>query len=99
MFAITAYWMQVFPMPKKVVKKIQMICRNFLWSGTTKIREKTLVASDKIFYFKTACGLNLTSLLEWNVATVSKMLYNLQAKADKLYVKSMNEYSQRAKTS
>lgn len=57
-----------------------------------KLGKKALVAWDKIFYFKAACGLNLTSLLEWNVATVSKMLYSLQGKADKLYIKWMNEY-------
>ncbi|XP_058784807.1 uncharacterized protein LOC131659667 [Vicia villosa] len=92
LFAITAYWMHVFPIPKKVLHRIEAICRTFLWSGTDNINRKSPIAWDTICYSKAAGGMNTTSLVEWNVATISKLLWNIQAKEDKMWIKWMNAY-------
>lgn len=47
---------------------------------------------DKICDPKIAGGLNITPLLEWNQATMSKLLWNLQVKANKLWVKWIDVY-------
>ncbi|KAL5190422.1 putative ribonuclease H protein [Glycine soja] len=42
--AIAQYWMSVFPIPKKVIQKIDSICRSFIWSGSVEVKRKSLVA-------------------------------------------------------
>ncbi|XP_058725372.1 uncharacterized protein LOC131596660 [Vicia villosa] len=37
--AILSYWMQAFPIPKKVIGKVESICRNFLWSAKAEGRK------------------------------------------------------------
>ncbi|XP_058727545.1 uncharacterized protein LOC131599062 [Vicia villosa] len=92
LFGITAYWMNVFPMPKGVIKHIEAICRNIMWKGNTDKTNKALVAWDFICNPKGAGGLSITSLKEWNIATMGKLFWNIQAKADKLWVKWVNTY-------
>lgn len=75
LFSITAYLMQVFLMPKKVIKKIEAICRRYLWSG---VKKKAHIAWDKVCYPKEVGGMNFTSLSEWNIATISKLLWNMK---------------------
>jgi hypothetical protein len=50
------------------------------------------VAWEKICEPKIAGGLNITSLVEWNQATIGKLLWNLQSKADKHWVKWIDAY-------
>ncbi|XP_058741843.1 uncharacterized protein LOC131614245 [Vicia villosa] len=33
--AITQYWMHCLPLPKAVLKRVDSICRNFIWTGVT----------------------------------------------------------------
>lgn len=47
---------------------------------------------DKLCDPKNAGVLNITSLIEWNLTTMLKLLWNLEAKADKLLVKRVDEY-------
>lgn len=37
LFGISLYWLQIFPLPKKVFKHIEGLCRSFMWSGTDVI--------------------------------------------------------------
>lgn len=45
LMTISGYWMQVFPLPKSVVKRVDSICKELLWSGKANGR-KALVAWD-----------------------------------------------------
>lgn len=56
--------MQVFPLPKKVLKHIESICRTFLWTGKEEVSRKAPVAWEKVCDPKSAGGLNVTALLE-----------------------------------
>ncbi|KHN14066.1 Putative ribonuclease H protein, partial [Glycine soja] len=42
--AIAMYWMQCFPLPQFVLRKINAICRSFVWTGKQEISKKSLVA-------------------------------------------------------
>ena len=42
------YWCQIIVLPKKVIKEIQIICRNFLWTGLDANSRKARVAWDTI---------------------------------------------------
>ncbi|XP_058753184.1 uncharacterized protein LOC131626385 [Vicia villosa] len=90
--AMTSYWMQVYPMPKKVIHHICAICRSFLWSSRDEISRKSPIAWESVSEPKKVGGLNLVDLNCWNKATIIKLLWNLQAKADKLWVMWMHVY-------
>lgn len=88
----------MFPLPRKVLKHIEAICRNFLWTGRELNSKKAPVAWDKVCDPKSSGGLNVTSLLEWNVAALSKMIWNIHAKSDKLWVKWIHMYFLKGKS-
>lgn len=44
----TAYWLQLFPISKKVMKHIESMCRSFLWSGSEVPTKKAHVAWEKV---------------------------------------------------
>ncbi|XP_058776509.1 uncharacterized protein LOC131650795 [Vicia villosa] len=92
LFSITSYWMHVFLIPKKVIKHVEALCRNFIWRGTQEITKKAHVAWDFVCNPRGAGGLSITSLREWNITTMGKLIWNIQAKADKLWVKWIKMY-------
>ncbi|XP_058760201.1 uncharacterized protein LOC131633505 [Vicia villosa] len=42
--AMAQFWMQCFPIPKMVIKKIDAICRSFIWTDSKEISRKCPVA-------------------------------------------------------
>ncbi|XP_058776449.1 uncharacterized protein LOC131650760 [Vicia villosa] len=91
LMSIAGYWMQAFPLPKTIIQRIEVICKNFLWSGRA-VGRKALVAWDKICLPTNAGGLNLTYLRAWNKATILKLLWNLYMKSDKLWIRWIGAY-------
>ncbi|CAJ2661953.1 unnamed protein product [Trifolium pratense] len=91
-FAVANYWMQCLPLPKKVIHKINAICRSFLWSGGAVITRKSLVSWDHVCAPKAKGGLNLISLEEWNRANMTKLLWNINNKADSLWIRWIHSY-------
>lgn len=47
-FATTNYWMLRFPVPKKVIHKIEVICRSFMWSGWDETKRISPVKWKKV---------------------------------------------------
>ncbi|XP_058734321.1 uncharacterized protein LOC131606051 [Vicia villosa] len=91
LFAISAYWMQVFYFPKKVIKQIEALCQNYLWSGTM-MSKKAPIAWESVCLPKSAGGLNIISLQVWNKAIMGKLLWNIHKKADKLWIRWLDIY-------
>lgn len=46
--SIKNYWSQLFLIPKKVIKKLKGICRDYLWQGSIVASKKAWVAWDKV---------------------------------------------------
>jgi hypothetical protein len=91
-FVVANYWMQCLPLPKKVIHKINAICRYFLWSGGAVVTRKSPVAWDLVCAPKAHGGLGLISLIEWNQANLAKLLWNIYSKADSLWIKWIHSY-------
>ncbi|XP_058768924.1 uncharacterized protein LOC131642722 [Vicia villosa] len=91
LMSISSYWMSVFPLPKKIIQKIEALCRNFLWSAKTDGR-KALVAWEHLCEPRNAGGLNFKKLLFWNRATIMKLLWNIHNKNDKLWIRWLDIY-------
>ncbi|XP_074317710.1 uncharacterized protein LOC141653760 [Silene latifolia] len=44
-----SYWASIFLLPKSIIKRIESICRNYLWDGTAEYHRVPLIAWDKIY--------------------------------------------------
>ncbi|XP_058784809.1 uncharacterized protein LOC131659669 [Vicia villosa] len=69
-----------------------LIQSDFFWCNKGDISRKSLIAWESICEPRNARGLNLVELNYWNKATIIKLLWNLQAKSDKLWVIWMHTY-------
>ncbi|CAK8572589.1 unnamed protein product [Lathyrus sativus] len=85
--ATVQYWMQCLPLPKAVIRKIDSICRSFIWTGKDSISRKCLVAWNRTCCPTTQGGLNLLNLQVWNKVLLLKCLWNLCRKTNNLWVK------------
>lgn len=66
------YFMSLFPIPKKVIEKINKITRAFLWSGDSEKKAISLVAWKSIQLPKSMGGLGIGNMLHRNLAMLSK---------------------------
>ncbi|CAI8596892.1 unnamed protein product [Vicia faba] len=73
-FAITQFWLQCLPLPKFVLKKIDALCKSFIWNGTHEISRKSPVAWKKFCSPMNQGGLNVINLAVWNKVTMLKCL-------------------------
>ncbi|XP_058761495.1 uncharacterized protein LOC131634890 [Vicia villosa] len=90
--AITQYWMHCLPLPKAVLKKIDSICRTFIWSGKATQGKKSPVAWKQVCRPLKAGGLNILNLHTWNSVAMLKNLWAICMKGDNLWVKWVHTY-------
>ncbi|CAK8530499.1 unnamed protein product [Lathyrus sativus] len=92
LYTITTYWMQCIWFPKGVINKINAICRSFLWTGGNTSSRKSPVAWDNVCKPHVQSGLNVMNLEMWNSMFVIKLLWNIYAKSDDLWVRWLHAY-------
>ncbi|CAK8534098.1 unnamed protein product [Lathyrus sativus] len=92
LYAITSYWMQCVCFPKTVIRRINAICRTFLWTGGNSSSRKSLIAWDKICKPAAKGGLNVLDLVVWNSMFMMKLLWNISMKTDDLWVRWIHAY-------
>ncbi|CAI8592592.1 unnamed protein product [Vicia faba] len=76
-----------FPLLKAVSKRIDVVCRTFVWTGKTDASKKSPVAWSKVCSPSKQGGLGLKNLVVWNQVTLLKCLWNICNKGDSLWVK------------
>ncbi|KAH0682843.1 hypothetical protein KY289_020595 [Solanum tuberosum] len=86
LISMQAFWSQIFLLPKQVLKRIETMCKRFLWNGETQVKGKALVAWDILCWPKVAGGLNVIDIYMWNKAAILKHLWDLNKKKDKLWI-------------
>lgn len=91
-FTIANYWMQTFSLSKKVIEHIEGMCRRFLWAGKESPSRKAPIAWDYVCDHVDDGGLNITSVKEWNKATLGKLLWNLGTLKDKMWIQWIHYY-------
>ncbi|XP_075074519.1 uncharacterized protein LOC142162107 [Nicotiana tabacum] len=74
------------------MKKIETICKTFLWTGGTYASKRALLSWDKVCPPKTAGGFHVLDIQIWNKAAICKLLWNLCRKKDKLWVRWIHLY-------
>ncbi|XP_074304835.1 uncharacterized protein LOC141639660 [Silene latifolia] len=81
------YWAAMFVIPKAAIKRVETICRNFLWDSSTEYHRVPLVGWDKVTRPKTEGGLGIKKAEVWNVASVGKLVNWIYTKPDRLWIK------------
>ncbi|VFQ95756.1 unnamed protein product [Cuscuta campestris] len=79
---VQSFWLQAFPVQKYVLDRITSMCRGFLWGS-----KFSKVAWVDICKPRVEGGLGLKDANTWNNALLCKLLWNLAAKKDTLWVK------------
>ncbi|XP_021836221.2 uncharacterized protein [Spinacia oleracea] len=73
LMSISVYWGKIFLLPKSVIKKINAVCRAYLWFGTYDDSRPGPVSWNNLYGSKTQGGLGFRNLAWWNQAAVGKL--------------------------
>ena len=74
------------------MKEIQAFCRLFLWTGEKNPSKKALVSWAQLCLPRVAGGLNIKDIGLWNKAAVTKLLWAITFKKDRLWCKWVDTY-------
>ncbi|XP_074297960.1 uncharacterized protein LOC141628769 [Silene latifolia] len=89
--SLYTYWTSIFLIPKGVLRKIDSICRNYLWDGSCIYVRTPLVNWDQVCTPKKEGGLGLKNSFTWNTATMGKLVWWIYSKPDSLWVKWVHQ--------
>ena len=62
LYTIQNYWCRQFLLPKSVLKKLNQLCSNFFWNGSTNAGKRARVSWKDICYPKAEGGLGLKNI-------------------------------------
>lgn len=74
------------------MKHVDSLCRSFLWTVSETVSMKAPISWDHICDPVAAGGWNVIDLGVWNQATIGKMLWNLNAKKDRIWIHWVNQF-------
>ncbi|XP_020249132.1 uncharacterized protein LOC109826514 [Asparagus officinalis] len=74
-------------LPAKVLHKIDVLCRDFLWGKTDQVFKTPLVAWEKICKEKKYGGLGIFSTATWNIASGLKLIWYIHINKEWLWIK------------
>ncbi|KAL8472289.1 hypothetical protein ACS0TY_029490 [Phlomoides rotata] len=83
---ICCYWLSVLPMPATIIKRIESICKTYLWGS-----RRGLVAWEDVCRPKNRGGLGLRDLTTWNSALLAKIIWDVHNKKDSIWIKWVSE--------
>nr|KAJ0201063.1 hypothetical protein LSAT_V11C600298600 [Lactuca sativa] len=89
---IPVYWASVVLIPKGIIKEVESIMRNFLWSSGKNSKGAAKISWKKICKPKIYGGLGLKNLKEWNIALLSSRVWKIISGHDSLWVKWVKYY-------
>lgn len=83
--SMQSYWVQIFILPKKLIKEVIVVCRKFLWSRSEN-SNKAPVAWKTMCLPRSCGGLNIKDMVIWNEAAFIKILWATSEKKDRLWI-------------
>ncbi|XP_062104535.1 uncharacterized protein LOC133815746 [Humulus lupulus] len=86
LMAIHSYWAQVMIIPKKILHRVNAICRNYFWKGTVDSTSSGQVAWEDMCRPKKEGGLGFRRITKWNEAAIGKYVWVVSSKQDTLWV-------------
>ncbi|XP_074266100.1 uncharacterized protein LOC141588565 [Silene latifolia] len=79
------YWASIFILPKGVLRRIDALCRNYLWDGSTEYVRSPLVSWEKVCVPKDEGGLGIRHNIAWNLASICKLSWWIYSNQDSLW--------------
>ena len=86
------FWASMFILPVTITNEIERIIRDFLWNYGEYKRGKAKIKWDDVCKPKVEGGLGIKSLETWNIAMMSKHVWNLITHKDSLWVMWIYKY-------
>ena len=71
--SICTYWSQLFILPRAVIKKVDAICRNYLWHADPSNTAPGNINWNDVFTPKKLGGLGIRNLARWNEVVVGNL--------------------------
>ncbi|MFS7917032.1 putative RNA-directed DNA polymerase [Helianthus anomalus] len=90
--SIQVFWSSVFILPISVSKEIEKLMRGFLWCHGVLQRGKAKVKWKEVCVPMCQGGLGLKLLRTWNIALISKHVWNVITRKESLWVKWIYSY-------
>ncbi|XP_062081240.1 uncharacterized protein LOC133786042 [Humulus lupulus] len=87
LFSINTYWSLIVILSKAIVKRINQLCRAFLWKGRADYDGPGQVAWEETCKPKKNGGLGFRDVGLWNKCAVGKFVWAIEKKEDNLWVK------------
>ncbi|XP_062089135.1 uncharacterized protein LOC133795693 [Humulus lupulus] len=81
------YWAHIVVLPKRVLCRINEICRAFLWKGLAEFGGPGSVAWDDVCKSKYKGGLGIRHIDLWNLAALRKYVWAIAANKENMWVK------------
>lgn len=78
--------MSIFQLPGKVARMIEWRIRDFLWATKGIENGSHLIGWNRISNQKNVGGLGLANLRDWNIALITKWVWELPMKESPLYI-------------
>ncbi|XP_074316450.1 uncharacterized protein LOC141652751 [Silene latifolia] len=88
--SLYSYWANIFIIPKGVLRRIDALCRNYLWDSSTEFLRSLPVSWEKLSVPKCEGGLGVRNSYFWNAAAVGKLVWWIHSKPDALRVRWVN---------
>lgn len=85
--SLQVYWTSIFLLPVSISNDIESIMRGFLWCHGELKRGKAKVNWVDVCKPRTQGGLGIKPLKTWNIALLSKHVWNIVARRNSLWVK------------
>ena len=90
--SLPVYWASVMLLPKGIIKEVEKLMRNFLWSSGQNSKGIAKVSWNDICKPKKYGGLGLKNLQDWNIALLSSRIWKISSGHDSLWVKWVKFY-------
>ncbi|XP_074293397.1 uncharacterized protein LOC141620421 [Silene latifolia] len=84
--SVSRFMEAMFVLPKGVMDRVNVICRNYLWERSTEFSKAPRVAWAKVCVPKKEGGLGLKQSENWNAALIGKLVWWIVVKQNKLWV-------------
>lgn len=92
LYGMVQFWLNIFPFPEVVIKRVTSICRNFFWTGNTLQSKSALVNWHTVCLPKSEGGLGFFDIKARNNSFLAKLIWNIHLKSDSIWIKWVHHY-------
>ena len=92
LYSIQNFWCTQFFLPKSVFKRLNQLCSNFFWKGSSDSKRGARVKWQEVCHSKDEGGLGLKDILSWNQASMIQHLWSIFSKLGSIWIAWIHAY-------